>query len=371
MVAEHKASPSLLPQEPHLDGPGRVGVLDQVGADVIQNAPDVLRPHGQEHILAAQLQRTGKAALLQHLHHLGQRLLKDLGEAGRGIQLHHGVPGDQRVLEQIVGQLLDLPGLAVDLCQIFALLGLGLVFVVAQDLGIEQQGGQRGAQVVGHLSDQALDLGGSLSLLGLLLAQGQTQTIQTGGQQGQLIVSLDRDGVVKVAALHGLDLPAEQEDITDDFPAAQEEKQRKKGKADKQQDLAPLAVIGIHAVVIEHGCGLFVRKGERVHREPALGRNRFRHIFPPLVDRSDQRIGGIEHPGAVVDDEHRAAVPHRPVVQLVDIPAGKTAPVDIALQLLHLLFHSLLLGFRLVKIKPQGFVQHDLHSHQKYSTCQC
>ena len=262
MVAEHKACLPLLPQEPHLDGPGRVGVLDQVGADVIQNAPDILCPHGQEHILAAQLQRTGKAALLQHLHHLSQRLLKDLGEAGRGIQLHHGVPGDQRVLEQIVGQLLDLPGLVINLCQIFALLGLGLVFVVAQDLGIEQQGGQRGAQVVGHLSDQALDLGGSLRLLGLLLAQGQTQTIQTGGQQGQLIVSLDRDGVVKVAALHGLDLPAEQEDIADDLPAAQEEKQREKGKADKQQDLAPLAVIGIHAVVIEHGGGLFVRKSE-------------------------------------------------------------------------------------------------------------
>ena len=31
----------------------------------------------------------------------------------------------------------------------------------------------------------------------------------------------------------------------------------------------------------------------------------------------------------------------------------------------------LLLGFRLVKIKPQGFVQHDLHSHQKHSACQC
>mgnify|MGYP007129751774 FL=1 len=192
MVAEHKACPPLLPQEPHLDGPGRVGILDQVGADVIQNAPDVLRPHGQEHILAAQLQRTGKAALLQHLHHLGQRFFKDLGETGRGIQLHHGVPGDQRVLEQIVGQLRDLPGLAVDLCQIFARLGRGLVFVVAQDLGIEQQGGQRGAQVVGHLSDQALDLGGSLSLLGLLLAQGQTQTIQTGGQPVRLVATVKR-----------------------------------------------------------------------------------------------------------------------------------------------------------------------------------
>ena len=45
MVAEHKARLPLLPQEPHLDGLGRVGVLDQVGADVIQNAPDVLRPH--------------------------------------------------------------------------------------------------------------------------------------------------------------------------------------------------------------------------------------------------------------------------------------------------------------------------------------
>ena len=99
--------------------------------------------------------------------------------------------------------------------------------MILQDLCIQQQSGQRRAQIVRHLGDEILYLGSGLCFLFLLLAQSHPHGVQTGGQRGDLIAAADGNGVVEVAALHGLDLLTELHDIAYDPAAVQQEKARK------------------------------------------------------------------------------------------------------------------------------------------------
>ena len=69
--------------------------------------------------------------------------------------------------------------------------------------------------------------GSGLCFLFLLLAQSHPHGVQTGGQRGDLIAAADGNGVVEVAALHGLDLLTELHDIAYNPAAVQQEKARK------------------------------------------------------------------------------------------------------------------------------------------------
>ena len=142
------------------------------------------------------------------------------------VQHGHSIPGDQRILEQIIRKLLDLPGLRVDLIQVIVGLFRRFVLAAAQDLGIQQQGGQRRAQVVRHFGDEVFHLSRCLRLLFLLLAQSYPHGIQTGRQRGDLIAAADGNGMIQIAALHGLDLLAELHDVAHDPAAVQQEEAR-------------------------------------------------------------------------------------------------------------------------------------------------
>ena len=79
---------------------------------------------------------------------------------------------------------------------------------------------------MGHFDDEVFHLGGGLCFLLLLLAQGDPHGVQAAGQRRQLILSPDGDGVVEVAALHGLDLLTELHDVAHDPAAVQQEEAR-------------------------------------------------------------------------------------------------------------------------------------------------
>ena len=111
----------------------RIGVFEQVRGDVVEDAADVLLFYGEGVVLLAQLEGAGKATLLQLAHHLGQRLLKYLGEAGRRVEDGHGIPGDEGVFEEVVRQLLELAGLGVYLGKVIFGLRRRLIFAVAKD----------------------------------------------------------------------------------------------------------------------------------------------------------------------------------------------------------------------------------------------
>ena len=72
-VGKAEACPALFPDEAHLDILRRVGILEDVGGDIVQNSPDVLPLDPQQQVFFAKVQRAGKAPLLQRVHQLGQR----------------------------------------------------------------------------------------------------------------------------------------------------------------------------------------------------------------------------------------------------------------------------------------------------------
>ena len=116
------------------------------------------------------------------------------------------------------------------------------------------------AQVVGHLGDEIFDLGGSLGLLLLLLAEGQPHGIQTGGQGGQLVAALHRDVVVQIAAGHGLNLIAQKADVPDNPAASQQKNGQKQPQTEHQEDAGAQHLIGAHGIGVEKGFQIAVRK---------------------------------------------------------------------------------------------------------------
>ena len=259
-----------LPQAAHGDRLGRVGVLEDVGGDIVEDAPDVGQVDLQAGVLGAEVQHAGKAALAQLVGEFGQRLLKDLREGGRPLQGDHRVARDEGVFEEVVRQLLDLAGLGVDLSQVGRQLRLVLVLARGHDLGVQQQRGQRGAQVVGHLGDQVLDAGRGLGLLAALLAEGQPHRVQAGGQGGQLVRAAHRHRAGEVAALHHLHLLAEQADIAHDAPAAQQEHRQKQPDAQGHQRRGAPAHHGPRRVVVQQSLQLAVGKGDGGARHPVV-----------------------------------------------------------------------------------------------------
>ncbi len=61
----------------------------------------------------------------------------------------------------------------------------------------------------------------------LLLAQSHPHGVQTGRQRGDLIAAADGNGVIQIAALHGLDLLTELDDIFHNAAAGKPEHHQK------------------------------------------------------------------------------------------------------------------------------------------------
>ena len=76
-LAKRRPAQALFPDEAHFNILRRVGIFEDVGGDIVQNPPDVLPLDREQQVFLAQFQRAGKAALLQRVHQLGERLLKD------------------------------------------------------------------------------------------------------------------------------------------------------------------------------------------------------------------------------------------------------------------------------------------------------
>ena len=141
---------------------------------------------------------------------------------------------------------------------------------MAKDLGVEQQGGQGRTEVVAHLGDKVLHLGGGGRLVLVLLAEGETHGVEAGRQRRQLVAALHRDRVVEVAALHGLDLFTELDDVLHDAPAPPEEKEGEGCEADDEQEITADAVTCVETVVVEQGRDLTVREVQGVDGRPVV-----------------------------------------------------------------------------------------------------
>ena len=354
----------------------RVGVFEQVRSDVVEDVADVLLFYGEGVVLLAQLEGAGKAPLLQLAHHLGQRLLEYLGEAGRRVEDGHGVPGDEGVFEEVVRQLLELAGLGVYLGKVIFGLRRRLIFAVAKDLGVEQQGGQGRTEVVAHLGDKVLHLGGGRRLVLVLLAEGETHGVEAGRQRRQLVAALHRDGVVEVAALHGLDLFTELDDVLHDAPAPPEEKEGEGCEADDEQEITAGAVVGVETVVVEQGRDLTVREVQGVDGRPVVegavlvtvGQLRGLRVVVLVVVAGG--VGRIDELLVAVKLQQVIAMAPRPVGELFDVCAGKGIFGDIVLQLVDLILGSFGLNFGLVEIKTEALVQHYLQKAQQQKACQ-
>ena len=144
----------------------------------------------------AQLPLEGVAVLLQEGGCLLQQRTKDLPGRGGGLHLHGPLLGGQGVLQQVFRQLLDLLGFPVDFVQVAPELLLPLVLAIAQDFRVDEQGGQGGAQVVGHLGDKGLVGGVGAGFPLLLGAEGQAHGVQTLRQGGEVVVPPHGDGPV-------------------------------------------------------------------------------------------------------------------------------------------------------------------------------
>ena len=175
--------------------------------------------------------------------------------------------------------------------------------------------------------------------------------------------------MVEVAALHGLDLLAELDDVADDLPAAKQEKHRKQHDDHAQQDLTADAVIGVDPIVVEGNRSFPIRKADAVEGEPLkrLELPAGLRILPPLINARHGKIGFFPFP---VKSQHGVPVAVRPFVDLFPVGAGQLIFVDVGLKIGQLLGGDPLLHLFPAEIGTQGFVQRVLHPHQQQRTAQ-
>ena len=123
---------------------------------------------------------------------------------------------------------------------------------------------------MGHFGDEVLHLGGGLCFLLLLLAQGDPHGVQAAGQRRQLIISPDGDGVVEVAALHGLDFLTELDDIFHNAAAGKPEHHQKHTHAENDQQFTEQDPPVEHHIAEQLYLGRAIRELDRIKHLPAL-----------------------------------------------------------------------------------------------------
>ena len=251
-----------------------------------------------------------EAPLAQHLRQQvvgGQQLARQLPAVLRV---------DEEVLEQLVGQVLDLIGLVVRGAQVPVALRVVAVLAVRHDVEIAEQRGQRGAQVVAHRGDQLLICPARLLLGRLPLDDRAAHIVHAAREVAELVPPAHRDRIAQVAALENADLALELGDVGQlgaDDPGQHEEEDQKgeeKGQGDRGV-VIPVLIVGV-----EIDIGFAVGESHGRERIPAVVHGHRRRGILIGVG-----IGGIVFVIGVIDRVIGLGRQHRVVDQRV-------APVD-------------------------------------------
>ena len=170
---------------------GGVGIFADVVEEIVEHPLQIHHVGLDLHLLLRQKQLDHKALLLQLNAALAQQLLE---KQTRIVDLKlHGkllAAEQQRVPEQLIGQRLELLGLAVGGVQIALQLVFRAVLPVFRKIQIAEQRRKRIADVVGHGGDEvAVLLEGALLLAGLA-QERQAHLLDAGRELRKLVASL-------------------------------------------------------------------------------------------------------------------------------------------------------------------------------------
>ena len=227
----------------------RVGVLAHVGYEVVEHPPQ--QRHVGQYLAGAFLRAHVYMETLRFQTHRAFR--PKLGEQRRRVQplLFHGLVVFrvyEEVLEQLVRHFLNLIRLLLARVHVFLHLLGRMALAQIDDVQIADQAGQRRAQVVRHGREQ---LGGVFRHFLLVLQpfdERPAHLFNIFRQRRQLVPAADGHRHGKLAALHYLQLPAEQLDVARLFANAQKQhrdEQQKRRRALNQHGNIARAVHGI------------------------------------------------------------------------------------------------------------------------------
>ena len=176
------------------------------------------------------------------------------------VQLHLRRGEHQKIAEQLVGQLLQLPGLIPAGAEIALHLLLILILLPLQQIQIAHQRGERRADVMGDGGDEA-----AVGRQGVLfplhpLDDGAAHLLHRPGQVADLVIPVTADLVVAAALGHPLDLLGQADNGARNVPVVQNihQQQGQTGQRQRQDD---------HQVIIGH-----LRKIHHRHPKHAVGK---------------------------------------------------------------------------------------------------